>query len=79
MCHEAGLVKLGVVALDGTKVAANVPTGRETPTGATGSLKKKYGVCWPRRRLWTRKRTSATVLSSEGTNSRRDWGGMRTG
>ena len=23
LCHEAGLVKLGVVALDGTKVAAN--------------------------------------------------------
>ena len=27
LCHEAGLVKLGVVALDGTKVAANAALG----------------------------------------------------
>ena len=33
LCHEAGLVKLGVVALDGTKVAANaeLATNRSHP------------------------------------------------
>ena len=31
LCHEAGLVKLGVVALDGTKVAANAALGTNRP------------------------------------------------
>jgi transposase len=47
LCWEAGLVKLRVVALDGTKVAANAPWKR---TGAKMPLRKRCGGCWRRPR-----------------------------
>jgi transposase len=37
LCEEAGLVKLGNVAIDGTKILANASTRRSVPYGRAGS------------------------------------------
>ena len=68
LCHEAGLVKLGVVALDGTKVAANAALGTNR---ATRPLRKKCSACWQRPRQRMLKRMPITVPTGEGMSYRK--------
>ena len=67
LCHEAGLVKLGVVLLMGRRWQ---PTRPWPPTGATRPLKKKCGACWQRPRQWMLKRMPIMVLTGEGMSYR---------
>ena len=55
LCDRAGLVKPGVVSIDGTRIAGK--TARRSTTSSTGSL----GRCWPRPGRPTRPRTSSTA------------------
>ena len=43
LCHEAGLVKLGVVALDGTKVAANAELATNRSHQAAAKAVQEHG------------------------------------
>ena len=76
LCHEAGLVKLGVVALGGSGWQ---PTRRWPPTGATKPLRKKCSACWQRPRQRMLKRMPITVPTGEGMSYRKGWGDGRSG
>ena len=78
LCRQAGLVKLGHVALDGTKVRANASRHKAMSYGrmkekeaqlAQGRLRSCCGVPM---RLMT-KRTGGTDRASVGTSCRRSW------
>ena len=68
LCHEAGLVKLGVVALDGTKVAANAALATNR---SHQPLRKKCSACWRRPRQRMLKRMPITVPAGEGMSYRK--------
>ena len=56
LCREAGLIRLGLVALDGTKVKANAAS---TPTGPRAASKNRLAGCWRKPRRPTRGRTAS--------------------
>ena len=55
LCAEAGLVRVGVIAIDGTKIAANASRD------ATAPMSRSSRSCWPAPSRPTVMRTSATA------------------
>lgn len=75
LCRAHGMVRVGVVSIDGTKVLANASRGRTVPSSG----------CWSRpRRLSTRRprlmpsRTPSSVMRSV-MNCLRSWPGVLVG
>src|SRR5208337_514189 len=73
LCQRAGLVKLGHVALDGTKIRAKASKHKAM------SYERKCRRCWQRRRAWTRRKMGNTGKGNAATNCRRNWRGGRAG
>ena len=76
LCHEAGLVKLGVVALDGTKVAANAALATNRSHQA---IEEEVQRIWQRPRQRMLKRMPITVPTGEGMSYRKGWGDGQSG
>ena len=60
LCREAGLVSVGVIAIDGTKIKANATGIR------TGRMSRSSRRSWPRPSRSTAKRTSVTAVIVTG-------------
>ena len=59
LCAEAGLLRVGVVALDGTKLHARTPA--VSATARMRSLRPRCGASSPRRSGWTPRSTRASA------------------
>ena len=77
LCREAGLVKVGVVALDGTKVAANAALTANRGYEAIREEVRK--ILAEGLRQWTRKKMSCLDLSIGVTSCPRGWDVERSG
>jgi transposase len=75
LCHAAGLVRVGVVALDGTKVKANAALDAN---GRPGRWPRRWHRCWRRRRRWTPRRIPGSAFAG-ATNCPRGWPIARNG
>src|SRR4029077_37327 len=69
LCQKAGLVKLGPVAIDGTKMAANASKHKAMRYGRMGrprrSCRSKWSGYWPRPSASTPRRTPRTARARE--------------
>ena len=84
LCETAGLVKLGHVALDGTKIKANASKHKamsyERMQKREAELKAEVArACWRRRRLRIPKRTRLSARTSAATNCRTGLATSRNG
>ena len=83
LARRMGLVKLGTVALDGTKVRANASKHKamsyERMQAEERRLSKRCGRCWSGRNRSTWPRTSGTEKNAAGTSCRRSYGGGSNG
>src|SRR5450631_249880 len=74
LCETAGLVKLGHVALDGTKIKANASKHKamsyERMKKREAELKAEVARCWRRPRLRIVKRTRLSARTSAATSCR---------
>lgn len=81
VCAEAGLVRLGRVALDGTKLAANASRHKamsyDRIVPKIDQLKPRSLRCSPRRRRSMRPRISSSARTGAGTRSPRSWPAVR--
>ena len=75
LAREMGVLKLGTVALDGTKIHANASRHSALSYEHAGKLeaqlKAEWGCCWPR----LRRRTGR--MFPTGCRSRRNWRGAK--
>ena len=78
LARRMGLVKLGTVVLDGTKVRANASKHKamsyERMQARSGGWSKRCGRCWSGRNRSTWPRMSCTERSTAGTSCRRSSG-----
>ena len=84
LCRQAGLVKLGHVALDGTKVLANASKHKAMSYGRMGEAERKLEaeVADPPRAGRSRsmrRRTRSTGRAGAGTSCRPSWPAARAG
>jgi transposase len=77
LAREMGVLSLGTVALDGTKIHANASRHSALSYEQVGKLeaqlKAEVGSCWPRPRRQTRR------MFPTGCRSRRNWSGASNG
>ena len=75
LCAEAGLVNLGRVALDGTKLRASASKHKAMSHDRIGprskSSRPRWQPCWPRPRPPTWPKTTSSVRTNGVTSSRR--------
>ena len=71
LCRAAGLIRLGLVALDGTKVKANAALDANRTASSIGG---RSPGCWRKRKRWTPARTTSSKTSWRAV-CRRGWAG----
>jgi len=83
LCQRAGLVKLGHVALDGTKIKANASKHKamsyERMEKAEKELEAEVQALLAEAARWTPRKMGNTGKGSAGTNCRKNWRGGRAG
>lgn len=67
LCAEAGLLKVDVLALDGTELAASASLAANRTLGGS---RRKWARSWKRRPRWTRRRTASSVPTGAVTSWR---------
>ena len=76
LCEQAGLVNVGVVALDGTKMKGTPPWQR---TGPTSTWRKKSSGCCAKQRKRMQRKMLSTGRTVVGMNFPRSWHIERAG
>ncbi len=83
LCQKAGLVKLGHVAIDGTKMQANASKHKAMSYGRMGEAEQKLQAeveaCCAMPRKWTRPKIGNTGRDNAVMNCHRNWRGGRVG
>jgi len=83
LCQKAGLVKLGHVAIDGTKMQANASKHKAMSYGRMGEAEQKLQAeveaLLRHARKWTRPKIGNTGRASEAMNCQQNWRDGRVG